>query len=53
MKVEVDEVYCCDYTMESREVLDVDSKRRKLMFTCKHCNDSFEIDKDYVKEQPQ
>lgn len=52
MKVEVDEVYCCDYVMESREVLDVDKKKRTKVFTCKHCLDSFEIDAKHIKEQP-
>jgi hypothetical protein len=53
VKVEVDEVYCCDYVMESREVLDVETKRRTLVFTCKHCRDSFQIDSEIIKEQPQ
>jgi hypothetical protein len=53
MKVEVDEVYCCGNVMEGREVLDVETKRRTLMFTCKHCSDSFQIDAIIIKEQPQ
>lgn len=44
MKIELDETYCCGNLMEKKRVIDVDTKRESVVFSCEHCKNSFEIE---------
>lgn len=49
MKIEVDEMYCCDQEMKRKGVRHVDSKKESIIYVCPHCNNSFEISEEIIK----
>jgi hypothetical protein len=46
MKIEYDENYCCGELMETKNVMDVESKKVSILVYCKHCKDAFEMRRD-------